>query len=65
MTQLRSRRESLGLTQLEAACRIDAAQGAISFWETGQRMPTLAKFTDLADELGYEVTLTPKEDVRV
>lgn len=61
MLKLGERRMNLGLTQLEVASQIGVSQGAISFWETGQRTPTLAKFAELADVLGYELTLTMKE----
>ncbi|MER6949617.1 helix-turn-helix transcriptional regulator [Nonomuraea sp. NPDC000554] len=61
MVKLGERRMNLGLTQLEVASRIGVSQGAVSFWETGQRTPNLAKFTELADLLGVELTLTLKK----
>lgn len=61
MTQLRDLRLDRGLTQLEVASEIGVAQSALCFWENGGRTPTLTRIARLADLLGYELTLTPKE----
>lgn len=61
IAELATRRREQGRTQLDVACEIGVAQGAVSFWEIGQRGPTLDRFTAYAEELGYVLTLTPKE----
>ena len=61
IAELATHRRSQGRSQLDVGSAIDVAQGTVCFWETGQRTPTLAHAAALADELGYEITLTPKE----
>lgn len=61
MAELAEHRRTQGRSQLDVACQLGVVQGTVCFWETGQRTPTLAHAAALADELGYRLTLTPKE----
>lgn len=61
MAVLRDARIDKGLTQLEVASEIGVSQGALCFWGNGGRTPKLPQLARLADFLGYEITLTPKE----
>ncbi len=48
---LAARRESRGLTQAELGAKARIAPGAISHFETGQRLPSLESVVRLADAL--------------
>ena len=59
---IRDRRRALGQTQLSLATRIGAASQRVTEWESGQRRPTAATLLKLADALGYDLALIPRED---
>ena len=46
-----SARKKAGLTQKELAEKMGVDQSAVSFWETGKRVPRGAKLLRLADVL--------------
>jgi hypothetical protein len=50
-TKLKSRRESLGLTQRQLAMRCKVLPCVISFYETGRRVPKTATLRKLAKAL--------------
>ena len=54
MTRFKESREKAGLTQKEAALSLDVSVQAVSYWETGSRMPSVEKILQMCDL--YNVT---------
>lgn len=50
--RLRELRQAAGLTQVEAAERLNLPQHVISRWETGDRSPSLRQFPAIAKAYG-------------
>lgn len=55
MNQIKAIRESRGLTQNEAAMKLDIDNSTISKWETGESLPRAATLIRLAEVLGCTV----------
>ena len=49
MMRFKESREQAGLTQKEAAISLDVSVQAVSYWETGARMPALDKVLQMCD----------------
>jgi transcriptional regulator with XRE-family HTH domain len=58
---IRTLRELRGLTQRQLARLIHAGPNQVSDWETGLTLPGARSLLKLADALGYQLNLTPKE----
>lgn len=52
--QIRQRRTTCGMSQLDLAEVLDCDRSAVCRWETGQRVPTLAHLVALGRALGCE-----------
>jgi Zn-dependent peptidase ImmA (M78 family)/DNA-binding XRE family transcriptional regulator len=52
--RIREARETAGLTQAELATRLGRTQTAVSYWESGKRLPGLDDIIDLAAALGQD-----------
>lgn len=50
--RLRELRQAAGLTQKEAAERLDLPQQTLSRWETGERVPSLRQYPAIAKIYG-------------
>jgi transcriptional regulator with XRE-family HTH domain len=60
--QLRARREALGLTQAQLADLAGAqGQSTISCYETGKHGPSMRMLLNVADALGCDVRLVPRD----
>lgn len=59
--QLRARREALGLTQAELAHLLDTEQSCISGYESGRHGISSRKLARVADALGCDVRLVPRD----
>lgn len=57
--QLRAHRKAAGLTQEQAAARIDRDAKSISRWENGHRAPDLGDLILMADAYGVSLLLAP------
>ena len=55
MDSFKSCREKSGMTQKEIAYRLKVSVQAVSYWETGERMPSYEKLFELAD--AYQVSI--------
>ncbi len=53
---LRQLREERGWTQEQLARRLGVAQGAVSKWERGQRLPSPRRLQALTDLFGVQVS---------
>ena len=60
---LRARRKAVGLTQEQLGNRIGRDQAAISDYERGHNTPSMETLTKLADALGCDVVLVPRDRV--
>jgi transcriptional regulator with XRE-family HTH domain len=60
--QLKNLRISLDMTQQAVAQLMGAKQSMVSEWESGNKQPRLASLHRWAEALGYDLTLTPRED---
>lgn len=49
MMRFKECRERAGITQKEAALNLDVSIQAVSYWETGSRMPTVDKILQMCD----------------
>lgn len=58
---IRTLRELRSLTQRQLARQIHAGPNQVCDWETGLTLPGARSLLKLADALGYQLTLTPKE----
>lgn len=54
MTRFKEAREKAGFTQKEAAINLDVSVQAVSYWETGNRTPSIEKIVQMCDL--YNVT---------
>ena len=54
MMRFKESREKAGYTQKEAAFNLDVSVQAVSYWETGSRMPSVDKILQMCDL--YKVT---------
>lgn len=54
MTRFKEARENAGFTQKEAAINLDVSVQAVSYWETGNRTPSIEKIVQMCDL--YNVT---------
>jgi transcriptional regulator with XRE-family HTH domain len=54
-TQLAAARRDAGLTQAQLAEAVGSSAATISHYETGHRVPSLARLCELADALGVTV----------
>lgn len=55
MNSIKSRRESLGMTQKELAEKLRVSQQAVTKWETGENRPRAEKLPEIARLLGCSV----------
>ena len=55
-------RQMFGVTQKQLATDAGLWQSQVSHWESGQRIPDLPSIVKLANALGYDLALIPKED---
>jgi len=63
--RIREVREEAGLTQAELAIRMGRTQTAVSYWESGKRLPGLDDLIDLSVAVGKDVLyLLPPEQPR-
>ena len=53
--QIREAREDERLTQAELAARLDRTQTAVSYWESGKRVPALDDLIDISVAVGKDV----------
>ena len=58
---LRLARRRAGLSQVELAARAAVTQSVISFYESGQRQPSMPALARLIEATGYELTLGLRE----
>lgn len=49
MMRFKESRERAGFTQKEAAINLDVSVQAVSYWETGSRMPSVDKILQMCD----------------
>lgn len=49
MNPYKQSRENAGLTQKEAAISLGVSVQAVSYWETGSRLPSIEKLIQMAD----------------
>lgn len=49
MNPYKASRENAGLTQKEAAISLGVSVQAVSYWETGSRLPSIEKLIQMAD----------------
>ena len=63
-TALRARRLAVGMSQQELANASGRDQSDISNYERGQNTPSMATLVKLADALGCDVVLVPREPQR-
>lgn len=54
---IRYMRQQAGVTQTYLAACVHVRTKNIDDYETGERMPTLAKFSEICRALGYKVTV--------
>lgn len=59
--QIAQRRRALGMTQQKLADRVGAHQSHVSHWESGYRHPRASSLLAIADALGCDVRLVPRE----
>ena len=59
--QVADRRRALGMTQQQLADAVGAEQGQVSQWETGYRGIRVSTLLGLADALGCDVRLVPRD----
>jgi transcriptional regulator with XRE-family HTH domain len=62
ITQLRDARTAQGLSQLDLAVLASTHQSTIGSAESGRRPAGLITLIRLADALGYDLALIPRED---
>jgi transcriptional regulator with XRE-family HTH domain len=55
-------RNIAGLTQRQLAARTGFNQAQIAAWEAGHGRPNVASLLRVADVLGYDLALVPRED---
>lgn len=67
MNPYKQSRENAGLTQKEAAISLGVSVQAVSYWETGSRLPSIEKLIQMADlyhvSTDYLLGRTPMEVV--
>jgi transcriptional regulator with XRE-family HTH domain len=61
MLFLKQARKSQGLNQTVTSERCGYSITSITNWERGTSQPYLTAFSDLAESLGYELQLVPKQ----
>lgn len=65
MMRFKESREKAGFTQKEAAISLDVSVQAVSYWETGSRMPSVDKILQMCDlynvSADYLLGRTPME----
>jgi len=59
---LRAQRRAQEISQRELAARLFVPNVAVCRWEIGRRQITLTEAIRLADALGYDLALIPRED---
>lgn len=59
---LRAERRRRGITQAAIADAMQTSVPALSSIETGRKCPNLHTLIRYADALGYDLTITPKEN---
>lgn len=64
IAQLRAARQAAGLSQVAVADHLYLNRRSVGQWESGYRTPTLHTLATYADLLGYQITLTPKEETQ-
>lgn len=58
---IRCLRQDAGLTQSELAELAGYGDTTVAYWERGKTDPTLRRFVDVANALGYDVKLVKRE----
>ncbi len=63
MELVRRLRQLKGMTQAQFANHFGVRQAAMSSYESGRRSPNLDQFQDVANQLGYQLVLSPRSIV--
>lgn len=61
ITQLRYRREQLGLSQQDVDDILDMSSGLVGKWECGDRVPHAGSISRWADALDCKITVVPND----
>jgi transcriptional regulator with XRE-family HTH domain len=62
LNALASERGRDGLTQEAVAAKTGVSRKQLSEWENGHTIPRADRLFDLANALGYDLALIPRED---
>ena len=61
ITQLKHRREEMGLSQQDVDDILDMASGLVGKWECGDRVPHAASISRWADALKCKIIVVPND----